>query len=272
MLDKADAMTCEHEDVAQTVAAALPARPALSVQTYCHSKTFTARCGVNPLVACAAALFSLLTKLRYTQQYDDLQQLYEDLIHEVQAFEYAALTRHYPADQILAARYVVCASLDEAILRADWGKTSQWQDKTLLAHFQEDITASEQVFAMLERLRAAQQNYLDLIEFFYLCLSLGFEGKYRFIENGRQQLDHIIDDLYRLIRRERGDAVEPLVIASPMRQVATEEKIRLLPISRIAISAVALLSVIYFSFVFMLHMEMQPVQQLLQTITNTSLT
>ena len=39
----------------------------------------------------------------------------------------------------------------------------------------------------------------------FLCLSLGFEGKYRVLSRGLVELDAIRDSLYRQIRSLRGD-------------------------------------------------------------------
>src|SRR6185436_16812884 len=41
------------------------------------------------------------------------------------------------------------------------------------------------------------------LEFFYVCLALGFEGRYRDAANGRQALGEIKDKLYGLITRRR---------------------------------------------------------------------
>ncbi|MEJ2140736.1 MAG: type VI secretion system protein TssL, long form, partial [Gammaproteobacteria bacterium] len=49
------------------------------------------------------------------------------------------------------------------------------------------------------------ERNIDLLELMYLCLALGFEGQYKVQERGQSQLAGIQDDLFRLIRRIRGD-------------------------------------------------------------------
>ncbi len=240
---------------------------ALSVQSYCRSKTFIARSGVNPLVATASALFSLIAKLRQAKSYENLNQLQSDLVHEVKAFECAAIGRHYDTEQIVVARYVMCATLDETILRTAWGLARNWQQYSLVAAFKEDAATGEKVFALLERLRQTPTAYVDLLEFFYLCLSLGFEGKYRIIDNGRQALDSLLDDLYRIIRRERGDVSAPLVVSSQARMMQADNQSIGLPLKSILTTAAIILTVVYTSFVMMLHIEVQPVSQLMAAVT-----
>ncbi|MFN7096558.1 MAG: type IVB secretion system protein IcmH/DotU [Gammaproteobacteria bacterium] len=248
-------------------APALFKKKSISVQSFFPSKTFIARSGVNPMAAPAAALFSLIAKLRHTEHYDNIEQLRLDLIHEVQAFECAAMGRHYPGEQVVVARYVLCATLDETILRTNWGAASDWQQNSLVKAFQDDETTGEIVFTLLERLRSKPIDYIDMLEFFYLCLSLGFEGKYRHIDNGRQSLDVLLDDLYRVIRRERGDIKAPLAVISGNRFMPIPKKPAILPLKRILIATGVVLAVVYFSFMMMLHIEIQPIYQLLTAVT-----
>lgn len=242
----------------------------ISVQSYCPSKTFIARSGVNPLAAAGAALFSLIAKLRHTSVYHSITELRSNLIYEVKAFECAALGRHYHEEQIVVARYVICATLDETILNTSWGKNSDWQDNTLVKAFKENETTGVRVFHLLKKLQRAPNNYIDLLEFFYLCLSLGFEGKYRFIDNGRQSLDAVLDNLYRIIRRQRGDQITPLSPPS-INPTQPVKKIKSLPLGRVFIITSLILGLIYFSLITMLHFEIKPINQLLSVATMDSI-
>ncbi|MBY0545159.1 MAG: type IVB secretion system protein IcmH/DotU [Gammaproteobacteria bacterium] len=259
----------DQEENTAVALAALPsvAKSAVAIQTYCPSKTFIARSGVNPLVACASALFSLIAKLRHTEDYADISQLRADLIHEIKAFECAAVGRHYNAEQIVMARYVICATLDECIVQTQWGRAGDWHRLSLVNAFEEDETTGERVFALLDRLRSKIKHSIDLIEFFYLCLSLGFEGKYRFIDNGHQSLDLLLDELYRLIRSERGDLRGALTLVKSNSVTPLTKKTFEFPLKRLLIGTGSILAVIYLSFVMMLHIEIQPVYQLLSAMT-----
>ena len=47
-------------------------------------------------------------------------------------------------------------------------------------------------------------KYIDLLEVMYICLSLGFEGKYRIQNRGKMHLDTIRDGLYKQIKIVQG--------------------------------------------------------------------
>src|SRR5690625_452076 len=54
-------------------------------------------------------------------------------------------------------------------------------------------------------MRQAPGENLMMLELMYLCLSLGFEGRYRRANRGRDALEQIKDELFRLIRQYRGE-------------------------------------------------------------------
>lgn len=185
--------------------------PLPSIQSYCQSKTFIANFGINDLVACASGLFCLLTKLKQLSLSTDPHQLKTDLIHEIKAFECAALHRGYTEEKIMLARYAICATLDENILQTDWGFNLNWHEDTLLYTFQGEISGGERLFTMLEHLGKEQDEPdIDLLEFIYLCMSLGFEGKYRKNPEDKESFYHILDKTYHMIKKIRGDIPEKL--------------------------------------------------------------
>ncbi|WP_206197454.1 type IVB secretion system protein IcmH/DotU, partial [Pseudomonas viridiflava] len=82
-------------------------------------------------------------------------------------------------DQMLAARYVLCTVLDEAVLTTAWGSSSNWSTMSLLSHFHQETFGGEKFFQLLERLGSNPARHLHLLELMYLCLALGLKGKYR---------------------------------------------------------------------------------------------
>ena len=73
------------------------------------------------------------------------------------------------------ARFAVCAWIDEAILSSVWNNKSLWQRETLQFKYYQTAAAGEIFFDRLNAL-GAHQN--DVREVFYLCLAMGFMGRY----------------------------------------------------------------------------------------------
>lgn len=81
------------------------------------------------------------------------------------------------------ARFVVCAWVDEAVLSSSWNQKGSWQREQLQRLLYNTTDAGEEVF---ERLNALGFHQQDVREVFYLCLALGFKG--RFIHQGDEFL------------------------------------------------------------------------------------
>lgn len=73
------------------------------------------------------------------------------------------------------ARFVVCAWVDEAILGSDWNQKTNWQREQLQRIYYNTTGAGEEVFERLNNLGLHQR---EVREVYYLCLALGFKGRY----------------------------------------------------------------------------------------------
>ena len=85
------------------------------------------------------------------------------------------------------AHFVVCAWIDETILASLWNAKSQWQTDQLQRKYYNTFEAGEEVF---ERLNKIGYHQHQVREVYYLCLSLGFKG--RFI---RSEDDYLLEQL-----------------------------------------------------------------------------
>lgn len=73
------------------------------------------------------------------------------------------------------ARFVICAWVDETILGSSWNEKNRWQTEQLQRIYYNITDAGEEVF---NRLNALGLHQRDIREVYYLCLSLGFTGRY----------------------------------------------------------------------------------------------
>lgn len=195
---------------------AAPVRAPLSGihSAYYRSQLFSIHNHINPLVSAAAPLLSTATALKQLATAPHVLQLYHDLCHEIKAFENKTQSDNYRPHIILAARYVLCAFIDETVLTTAWGNNSEWRNQNLLNTFQQEPWGGERFFVILARSYEDPTTHLDLLELMYLCLSLGFEGKYQNRTHPQQQLSEIIDELYEIIQKQRGETNKQLFLES----------------------------------------------------------
>ena len=81
----------------------------------------------------------------------------------------------FPKEDYDLARFAVCAWVDEAILSSPWNQKGLWQREQLQRQYYHTTEAGEEFF---ERLNALGFHQRDIREVYYLCLALGFMGRY----------------------------------------------------------------------------------------------
>ncbi len=161
--------------------------------------------GVNQLVAIATPLLSLVSRIRNRAQHMDPEKLRQSVMAEVRAFENAALKAGEDAQKVKVARYALCATLDDVVLNTPWGEQSSWAMQSMVGTFHRETVGGDRFFDLLARLEQDPGTNIDLLEFLYMCLSLGFEGRLR-VENGGQDRHlQIRNALARIIRGQRGE-------------------------------------------------------------------
>lgn len=185
--------------------------PLSKAQQSLQSKAFQIEFAVNTLIAIAAPLLSIATQLAEQAEIPDLKTLYQSLCYEIKVYENRAQALNYRSEIILAGRYLICALLDEIILNRPWKNLDVWKKHTLLNTFQRDTMSDERFFIILERSAEEPSIYIEVLELGYICLSLGFRGKYRFPKNIKT-FDLLMDNLYMLIQQTRGEISKRLFI------------------------------------------------------------
>lgn len=166
---------------------------------------FNTTLGLNPLVNAASTLIAVFEKTRHTARHPDVGGLHKRLTHEIKSFEQNAKDAGIKPEIVLAARYLLCSAVDEAVLHTPWGDQSAWGQRTLLSVYHGETSGGEKCFVILDRMLQAPAENIEMLELYYVCLSLGFEGKYRLMDRGRDKIEALRDDLYRTIRTYRGD-------------------------------------------------------------------
>jgi len=115
-----------------------------------------------------------------------------------------ALATGYPADDVKLATFATVAFLDESILNSQNPVFADWRRETLQHELFGTFIAGELFFQNLQALlgRNDSPDLGDLIEVYYLCLVLGFLGKYSAGDRG--ELARMLQATAQKLRRIRG--------------------------------------------------------------------
>jgi type VI secretion system protein ImpK len=204
--------------------------------------------GLNPLVKAASPILLLAGQLRGSLSAPDVGDLRRHALEEIRRFEERAGAAGVSREVTRAARYALCASLDEAVLSTPWGAQSEWAQQTLLVALHREAWGGEKFFEMLDRISPDPGQHIDLMELQYLCLALGFGGKYQVVDRGHARLAEVQQDLYRKIRAHRGTPPSDLSLRWQGLKDRRNRLIRYVPWWVVGAAALAILAVAFVSY------------------------
>jgi len=214
---------------------------------------------LNPLENAASGLLALVTQLNNSRQHPDANALRNKVIGEIKRFQTTAIAADIDQETVFAARYVLCTVLDEAVLNTPWGSNSGWSQQNLLSSFHKEVSGGERFFQLLKKFGQNTSRNINILELMYLCMALGFEGRYRIVSGGRDKLAQVREWLYQLIRKERSNDDRML---SPHWQGVTDKRsplMRFVPTWVFATAGVALLALLFAALLFHLNGLSDPV-------------
>ena len=210
--------------------------------------------GTSKLVAIAAPLLAVAVRIGAGRgsRNPEPEKLRRGMVEEVRRFERNALSTGMDTRPLRAARYALCATIDDLVLSTPWGAASTWSQQSLTSVFHTEVTGGDRFFDILEQMQKDLGHNGEVVELMYLCTSLGFEGRYRVMPRGVAALNELRDSVYRVIRNRRGEFEREL---SPhWRGIDTGYRplSQRLPLWAIALGTASLGALIYLGFNFAL--------------------
>jgi len=165
-----------------------------------HSSEYAYEGTGNPLLSLSCDIFKQIDLLQNSYDIGSLSEVRQSLIDDITYFTDASGKKGIENSQIMLARYILCTFCDELICTTYWGKDNNWANSSLLGHFYNETYGGDKFFQILDQLLRAPAKYIDLLELMYMCLSLGFEGRYRIQNRGKMELDAIRESLYKQMK------------------------------------------------------------------------
>ncbi len=147
----------------------------------------------KPLPDIASECLMLILQLRSTNNYGNPETLKSRVNEMFERFERDARSAGIDNEKITNAKFALVAFLDETIISSEWSQKETWLSDPLQIRMFDTFNAGEEFFIHLNDLRQRSSSNKDVLEIYYLCLALGFKGKYQL--QSPESLRRIIDDL-----------------------------------------------------------------------------
>ncbi|MEM9996420.1 MAG: type IVB secretion system protein IcmH/DotU [Bacteroidota bacterium] len=173
-----------------------------------------------------APSFALIIQLRSTDQFGEVRVLRE----RIKSLLTEASRRGYEAGHgqhaLSEAQFAIVAFLDEAVFSSGWAYRNEWVTHPLQLEYYDRYDAGEVFFDKLSTYLAQPAMHAEVLEVYYLCLVLGFKGRYHL--HDQEELRQLIEHVYHSLARVPGVTPETLAPhALPVEQVAGETRQRL---------------------------------------------
>jgi|EndMetStandDraft_3_1072993.scaffolds.fasta_scaffold05363_6 type VI secretion system protein ImpK len=210
---------------------------------------------LNPMIDAATPMLGMVMRVTGMNSHAMPEHLFPQVVTDVQAIEQLLQEQGYEPGAIVSFRYILCTFIDEVALGNGWSNKNEWIKQSLLVHFHNEAWGGEKVFILLERLMREPKRYQDLLEFLYLCFSLGFRGRYKVAVQDSGEFELIYRRLHHALHGLRGDAPFPLLHQDNKTQGGRYQLIKRLTIKHVLLGGFTVL-VLFFLF-YLLRLDNQ---------------
>lgn len=152
-------------------------------------------------------LMTAVIKLRAAQELGSLEELRDRLKKSLKSWEQDCRRADVPQKDINLAKFALVAFIDETLIASNWSEKETWTAAPLQAELFNRSDAGREFFVLIEQLRKSRQPHPGVLQVFYLCLALGFEGQH---QDEPRELQTLLEALQPEIA---GSAETPAVIS-----------------------------------------------------------
>jgi type VI secretion system protein ImpK len=212
----------------------------------------------------ASECFILILQLRATTDYGSASVLKTRVIEMFDNFENSARRIGIDNEKIRLAKFALVAFLDETIISSEWSEKSEWLAEPLQIKLFDTFNAGEEFFTNMSSLRQRSSTNKDILEIYYLCLSLGFKGKYQL--QSPENLRRIIDDLNLELHPEAYRSIDVLSPNGKPRQSIVQTVKTGLPLWVYPAGAIVILIIFYLILSFSISGKLDDVLDILRNL------
>src|SRR5690606_33125530 len=154
-----------------------------------------------------APCFTLTLQLRASEEFGNAEVLRQRIKDLLDRTSRQASRINTSSGDIEEAKFALVAFIDETILLSNWSQRDQWVARPLQLEFYNRYDAGEEFFVKLDALLKRPEAKAELLEVIYMCMTLGYKGRYQIDEQERRRTR--IEKTYIMFRRQlrRGEKI-----------------------------------------------------------------
>jgi type VI secretion system protein ImpK len=196
----------------------------------------------------ASDFLILILQLRAMNDFGSAVSLKNKVAEMLEEFEKEAKGAGIDNEKIQLATFAIVAFLDETIIGSEWEQKTEWISEPLQLKLFDTFNAGEDFFNNVKILRQKTEANKDVLEVYYLCLVLGFKGKFQF--QSPENLRKIIDDLNSELHPRMFEAIDAISPHGKIDEVLFRQTGREYPLWIYPAGALLISILIYIAFSF----------------------
>lgn len=218
--------------------------------------------GLLRLPDLCAECFLLIMQLYLARSIDNPESLRRKIKDLFDDLDRKAKRATIESEHVHDVKFALVAFIDEVIAASDWEHKDSWLANPMQLELFNRNDAGDEFFARVEQLRKRAHTNADVLEVYYLCMALGFKGKYAFQDTDRLRL--LIDDTENDLRRAVDIQMQGLLSPNGKRRdkiadVVKEE----IPLWVIGVAAVAIGFLYFIAMTFVINGSADKITQIL---------
>jgi type VI secretion system protein ImpK len=123
-------------------------------------------------------IFAMISALEASREYGQPEELALKTIQQLDYIREILRSQNKNMDWVADAQYAVAAYVDEAINRSNWHGRDIWRQMPLHARMRLQPNPGIVFFQKLGDWLKSPSQPTELLEIFYVCMGLGFQGQY----------------------------------------------------------------------------------------------
>ena len=170
-------------------------------------------------------LFLIVIRMREAEDLGDPASLRKLISFYLGLFEKNCTAINVKPATTAEAKYALVALLDETVLSIPGACRDYWISRPLQLDLFGDNMAGAEFFRRLDHDCSAAETKRELLEVYYLCLSLGFEGRYKLADQSeRSALIQTLGQTLRRVKPRTSAALSPHGVRDRGRMGATRKR------------------------------------------------
>lgn len=217
------------------------------------------------LVGLATPVLEMVMRIRAGQLVPsaEMRQMVDNWLKE---FELRGMPLGYKETQIQNAKFALAAFVDETVLTGGFPVRNEWERYPLQLEYFKEQFAGVKFFERLEALLKNVEQEADVVEVYYLCLLLGFKGKYHiYLEDQLPGVLHNVAENLRRVGRLKSSLLSPHWKLNDQPQPPKESKVPEMPawVRLVVAASLGVVALAWLLFQFLLTSNANGIKQLL---------